>query len=160
MNKEVQFIITSLQETLDGDPWYGRPIAAIFKEVDPTSVFVNPDEKGHAIIELLYHMIAWAGFVQTRLEEENPKKNSAYFETIDWREIDPTIHTWKNGVHELKAIHNKIIALLQSKNDDFLATPVRERKYNMGYLLRGLIQHNIYHLGQIAYVKKLLSDNE
>lgn len=160
MNKELQFIIANLQETLDGDPWYGRSIAAIFKEVDPTSVFVNPDEKGHAIIELLYHMIAWAGFVQSRLEEENPKKNSDYFEAIDWREIDPTIHTWKNGVHELKTIHNKIIALLQSKNDDFLATPVRERKYDMGYLLRGLIQHNIYHLGQIAYVKKLLSDDE
>lgn len=160
MNKEVQSIIASLRETLDGDPWYGRSIDAIFKEVDPTSVFINPEEKGHAIIELLYHMITWAGFVQSRLEDEDPQKNTAAFEAIDWREIDPTVHTWKNGVQELKATHEKIIELLQSKNDDFLASPVRERKYNMGYLLRGLIQHNIYHLGQIAYVKKLLNGNE
>ncbi len=45
MNKEVQYIITTLQESLDGEPWYGRPFISHIDEVDPTTVFVNPDEK-------------------------------------------------------------------------------------------------------------------
>lgn len=157
MNKEVQYIITTLQESLDGEPWYGRSLYAILDEVDPPSVFINPDEKGHALIELLYHMITWAQAVQSILEEDSQKQIS-YYETLDWREIDPTIHTWKNGVNELKATHRSIIKLLQSKNDDFLALPVSQRTYNIGHMLHGLIQHNIYHQGQIAYVKKLLDE--
>lgn len=155
MNKEVQYIITTLQESLDGDPWYGRSLYAILKEVEPASVFINPDEKGHALIEILYHMIAWAEAVQSTLEGDTQKQIS-YYEALDWREIDPTIHTWKNGVNELKAAHRRILELLQSKNDDFLASPVSQRTYTIGYMLHGLIQHNIYHQGQIAYVKKLL----
>lgn len=159
MNKEVQHIITSLQESLTGNPWYGRSLYAILEEVDPTAVFINPDEKGHALIELLYHMITWAQFVQSRLEEA-PRKSVDYFEELDWREIDPTIHTWKNGVNEFKTTNQRIIELLQTKDDSFLATPVSQRTYNVGYMLHGLIQHNIYHLGQIAYVKKLLNGDE
>lgn len=155
MNKEVQHIITTLQESLDGDPWYGRSIYPILDEVDPSTVFINPDEKGHALIELLYHMIAWAQFIQSTLEAD-PAKGIKYYEALDWREIDPTIHTWKNGVNEFKATHKRILELLQTKNDDFLASPVSQRTYNVGYMLHGLIQHNIYHLGQIACVKKLL----
>ena len=159
MNKEVQAIITTLQETLDGDPWYGRSLYAILEEVDPTSVFINPDEKGHALIELLYHMIAWVQAVKSRLEED-PSKELSYYEQFDWREIDPTIHTWKNGVQEFKAANKRIIELLKGKNDDFLSSPVNQRTYTIGYMLEGLIQHNIYHLGQIAYVKKLLNGDE
>lgn len=155
MNKEVQYIITTLQESLDGEPWYGRSMYPILDEVDPSAVFINPNEKEHALIELLYHMIAWAQFIQSTLEGD-AVKGITYYEALDWREIDPTIHTWKNGVKELKASHKRIIELLRSKNDDFLATPVSKRTYNVGYMLHGLIQHNIYHLGQIAYVKKLL----
>jgi hypothetical protein len=36
---------------------------------------------------------------------------------------------------------------------------VDERKYNFRKLLHGLIQHDIYHLGQIAYIKKIASSN-
>lgn len=159
MNKEVQSIITTLRETLDGDPWYGRSLYAILDEVDPSSAFINPGEKGHALIELLYHMIAWAQFAQSRLEED-PKREISYYEALDWREIDPVIHTWKNGIEEFKATNKRIIELLQQKDDAYLASPVSGRKYNVGYMLHGLIQHNIYHLGQIAYVKKLLNDDE
>jgi hypothetical protein len=58
----------------------------------------------------------------------------------------------------LKATHNKIIDLLKHKKDDnFLGDIVPLRKYNFRFLLNGLIQHNIYHLGQVAYLKKMLA---
>jgi hypothetical protein len=79
-------------------------------------------------------------------------------EANDWRNIDPKIHTWKKGIEQLKATHNKIIELLKQKEDDnFLGDIVPLRKYNFRFLLNGLIQHNIYHLGQVAYLKKMLA---
>lgn len=158
MNTAIQKISTALQESLQGDPWYGRSIYGALEEVEPSSVFINPEEKGHALIELLYHMITWATAVKTGLEPQ-PDKDIKYFEKLDWRELDPTIHTWKNGVAEFKAINQRILELLATKDDSILDTPVKHRKYNFGYMLEGYIQHNIYHLGQIFYVKKLLADH-
>ena len=155
MNKEIQYIISTLQDTLDGDPWYGRAMYSILAEVEPACVFINPDEKGHSLIELLYHTVDWVQFVQSRLEEK-PDQSAAYFDEMDWRDIDPAIHTWKNGMKELKTAHQRVIELLQNKDDSLLEGPVKDRTYNMRFLLYGLIQHNIYHLGQMAYVKKLL----
>lgn len=33
MNKEIQSIIRNLENTLDGEPWFGRPVYAILREV-------------------------------------------------------------------------------------------------------------------------------
>lgn len=155
MNNELQSIISSLQNVLSGHPWYGRSVDEILREVDETKVYINPNDNSHSLIDLLYHMITWAEFTQKRIEKDT-LQDLAAFEATDWRAIDPAVHTWKKGVTALKASHQKIIALLQSKDDAFLEETVDYRKYNFRFLLNGLIQHNIYHLGQVAYVSKLL----
>ena len=82
------------------------------------------------------------------------------FEEMDWRLIDPHIHTWSNALEEFKVAHDRILELLKGKDDSFLDESVDYRNYNVRFLLNGLIQHDIYHLAQIAYVKKLLSESE
>ena len=156
MNKETQSIIRNLENTLNGQPWFGRAVFEILKEVDETKVFLNPYETGHSIIELLYHMITWAEYCLKQLQNA-PADELKEVENNDWRGIDPNKHNWQNGLAELKRIHKQIIAILETKNDDFLSETADERKYNNRFMLNGLIQHNIYHLGQVAYVKKLLS---
>ncbi len=49
-----------------------------------------------------------------------------------------------------------LIAGIEKQTDDLLGQIVAERKYNFRKLLHGLIQHDIYHLGQIAYIVKAL----
>ena len=156
MNNETQSIIKNLENTLNGQPWFGRAVFEILKEVDETKVFTKPYETEHSLIELLYHMITWAAFTLKQMEKADKKKIEE-IESRDWINIDPSIHTWRTGLAELKIIHEKIIELLQSKNDDWLKEKVNFRKFNYRFMLNGLIQHNIYHLGQVAYVKKLLS---
>lgn len=156
MNKEVQSIVKNLQNVLDGNPWFGRPVYSILNEIHPVMVYTRPGEKSHSIIELLYHIITWAEFTVRRLQKE--KENDPQgFEGLDWRLIDPHIHTWANALREFKMAHDKIIELLQDKEDQFLSEMVDYREYNFRFLLNGLIQHDIYHLAQIAYAKKLLS---
>jgi uncharacterized damage-inducible protein DinB len=155
MNKEIQTISSSLQNILNGHPWFGRPLYEILEEVDKSKIYINPNNNSHSLIDLLYHMFTWAEFTQKRIEKEGIPDMAA-FEKTDWRKIDPAIHTWQKGLASLKTSHNKIIELLQTKDDSFLEEKVDYRKYNFRYLLNGLIQHNIYHLGQVAYLSKLL----
>jgi uncharacterized damage-inducible protein DinB len=155
MNKELQSIIRNLQNVNGGQPWFGRPVFALLEEVEESIVFKKPSANAHSCIELLYHMITWAEFTLRRIEK-NDKEDLAAFEKIDWREIDPQVHSWKKGLAQFKEIHEKIVQQLQDKDDEFLKEIVDYRQYNYRFLLNGLIQHNIYHAGQVAYVSKML----
>jgi uncharacterized damage-inducible protein DinB len=153
MNSEVQSIISNLQSVLNGEPWYGRSVYALLEEIDPENVYKKPNESSHSQISLLYHMITWSEFTLKSLEKAGPDVIAA-IEKMDWREINSPDHSWENGLAEFKLVHEKVIELLNQKDDAFLSEIVNQRKFNYRFMLNGLIQHNIYHLGQIAYIKK------
>lgn len=156
MNKETQYIIKSFETTLSGQPWFGRAVYEILGEIDESKVHTKPNGTEHSMIELLWHMNTWADFTLASLENKSIEEIKT-IEANDWRQIDPATHTWKKGMEQLKATHSRIVELLNQKKDDsFLSDIVTTRKYNFRFLLNGLIQHNIYHIGQVAYGKKLL----
>lgn len=154
-NKEVQSIIRRIERINSGEPWFGQSVFQILEEVDPKKTAIKPNGTGHSLLELLYHMITWADFTLKRIEKNN-KMDLATFEKMDWRQLNPKQHSWKKALAEFKAIHKKIVSLLNKKDDDFLLEIVDFRKYNYRFLLNGMIEHNIYHLGQIAYLNKML----
>ena len=156
MNKETQSIIRRIENVNSGEPWFGRAVFVILEEVDAKKVSIKPNCTEHSMLELLYHMITWADFTLKRLEKNN-KMDMAAFEKMDWRELNPKLHSWKKALAEFKAINKKIIALLDKKDDDFLLEIVDYRKYNYRFLLNGMIEHSIYHLGQVAYLNKMLA---
>src|SRR6478609_3533966 len=155
MRREIDQIIETMQQVMDGQPWFGRPLFSLLNEVHPADVFKKPNDEGHSLIELVYHMITWTEFTLHRVEGRN-EPDLAAIESQDWRNIDPMQHTWSKGLETLRLYHDEIIRLLHQKDDSFLDQPVEYREYNFRLLLNGLIQHDIYHLGQIAYLTKWL----
>ena len=155
MNKEIKILISRLENTNTGEPWFGRAAYQIFEEADEKKVFIKPGGTEHSMIELLYHMITWADFTLKRIEKDSVQ-DPAVSEKMDWPHIDHRMHTWKKGITEFKSIQKKIIIRLKKKEDSFLQETVDYRKYNFHFLINGMIEHNIYHLGQIAYLHKML----
>lgn len=155
MNKEIQNIIRNIEDTNSGSPWFGRSVYELLEETDPKKVFIRPNNSEHTLADILFHMLTWAEFTLNRLEG-NKKADLTASEKLDWREINPKIHTWKKGIKDFKAVHKTIIAILKTKDDSFLKGKVDYRTYDFSYLLNGFVQHNIYHAGQIAYLNKLL----
>jgi len=155
MRKEIEHITKTLHSILNGEPWYGRSVMKILQEIAPSMVYKKPNENSHSLIELLYHMNTWAEFTLKRLEKVE-EKDLASFEKLDWREIETNEHTWDKAMAQFKVTHDLIIELLETKDDEFLSEEVDYREYNFRFLLYGIIQHDIYHIGQIAYLKKLL----
>jgi len=154
MNKEIQSIIRSLEDTLSGEPWYGRPVYDLLKLVNSSMAYMRPGSNGHSPAELLYHMLTWAQFTLAAVQEK-PEKVMHDFEDLDWRYITLSEHPWEKGLADFKETHQQLIKVLQTKEDPFLEKIVPARKYNYRYLLNGLIQHNIYHGGQLAYCAKI-----
>jgi uncharacterized damage-inducible protein DinB len=156
MNKETQYLIKTFESTLSGQPWFGRSVYKLLGEIDEAKIQIKPNAESHSLIELLWHMSTWAEFTLGGLENRSVEVMKT-IEGNDWRDIDPKVHTWKKGVEQLHSTHNNIIELLKQKTDDsYLSDIVPNREYNFRFLLNGLVQHNIYHIGQIAYIKKLL----
>ena len=155
MNSEINSIVRSFENTLEGEPWFGRSIYEMLDEVTEAmaSQKIKPDS--HSLLDLVYHMLTWADFTLARLRQDK-EKDLSVFEDLDWQEIKPGTHTWKKGIVAFKSTNSQIIKILKSKTDSFLDEKVDYRNYNYRFLVNGMIQHNIYHIGQIAYLKKLL----
>ncbi len=163
MKREIESVIKRLETVNSGEPWFGRSVYSLLEEINGRKVYIKPANRAgmpnnseHSLIEILYHMITWADFTLKRIEKDKINDLAAT-EKLDWRIIDPKIHTWKKGVAEFKTTHKKIIALLKKEDDDFLNQIVDYRKYNFHFLINGMIEHHIYHAGQIAYLNKLFS---
>jgi len=155
MNTEMLQIAEQLKEAYGGSPWFGKNAKTLLNEAEAVDVFETPNGQ-HSILELLYHMITWREFTLSRLRQDG-EKNAAYFESRDWQELDASDKSlWHAGLKKLGAVQNELADVLQQQEDRLLIETVPERNYHFRNLLYGIVQHDIYHLGQIAYITKLL----
>ena len=155
MNKEILHISEQLKDAYEGDPWFGRSAKALLAEVDEKIAFEKVNGQ-HCLVELLWHMITWREFTISRLQPDR-SRSLQYFEQNDWRELDRSERNlWHKGLHRLDETQALLIAAIEKRTDDLLEQTVPQRQYNYRKLLYGIIQHDIYHLGQIAYIVKAL----
>jgi hypothetical protein len=88
-----------------------------------------------------------------------PGKSLHDFEINDWRIIDASERNmWPEGVKRYHEVHDQMTTLIRGQKDELLQQTVPGRKYNFRKLLNGIVQHDIYHLGQIAYIQKILRE--
>ena len=155
MTNELKMYAAQLNENFSGEPWFGRNIQVILKEINEDIASQKPSGQ-HSILELLYHMINWRLFTINRLEKSSATVKS--FEENDWQVLDhQDISLWQKGIDQLNDTQQRLLNLINTMKDEDLQSPVHERDYENRTLINGIIQHDIYHLGQIAYIKKMLS---
>jgi uncharacterized protein YutD len=155
MDKEILQIADQIKEAYDGDPWYGRSIVTLLTEVNEQTAFEKPNGQ-HSIVELLWHMINWREFTIARIKKDDTK-DVHFFEKSDWVAIDHSDKTlWLKGIYRLQQTQNELMEVLQQINDDVLEMTVSGRAYFFRKLLYGILQHDIYHIAQIAYINKLI----
>jgi uncharacterized damage-inducible protein DinB len=154
MQTEIASVIGQLRESYEGDPWFGRNVKTLLAEVNGETAYQKLNGQ-HSILELLYHMVIWREFTISRLAPS--ATDLSYYEKADWQELDHTHkNLWEEGIQKLDDTQAELIRLLQEKDDAMLTGTVPERTYNFRKLLYGIIQHDIYHLGQIAFITKAI----
>jgi uncharacterized damage-inducible protein DinB len=147
-------ILSQLIEIFSGSPWYGPSIQEKLLSIDIEIVNVKPPGLSHSIAGLLAHMIAWRTFVIEKM-----KNNEAF--DINPETNFPDIHItslegWKSLNNEFIKTQDTILDLIQNINSNTFKKIVPGRTYSYSHMLQGIIQHDIYHLGQISLIDKML----
>ena len=149
-----------LRGTYDGLNWYGPPLLKTLDGLTSTEAAKRPIPTAHSIWEIILHLTAWTREVGRRL-----KGGTAYEpEEGDWPPIPRTSdEAWKKTLDDLASAHNEVVRVLDSFPEDRLSEVVgseREKQAGISFyvMVHGLIQHNVYHCGQIALMRRLIAE--
>ena len=155
---EIARIVDQLEREHEGDPWHGSPLRAILEGIDATRAAARPSPGAHSIWELVLHMTGWKNETARRLAGAvacMPVEG-------DWPDVgDPTDERWQAALARLEAAHDGLIAAVKALPETRLYEPTNDtRSAPLGtgvsyyVLLHGIVQHDVYHAGQIALLKK------
>ena len=107
----------------------------------------KPVSGAHNIFELVLHITAW---VHEAVVEG--KKYETLKGEKDW---PPVTETWQ-APRRLGSTTKALVAAIRAMPDEKLNESAGGAEYNFYFLLHGLVQHNLYHAGQIALLKRAL----
>jgi uncharacterized damage-inducible protein DinB len=143
-----------LQRAYSGEAWHGPSLREILTDVTSPIANARPIAGAHSIWELAMHIGAWVSTVRRRLAGQ-PVELSAQ---EDWPAIDGGSETaWQQTLTALDDEHNKLREAISALPEESLRLTVAGERYSVFFMLQGVIQHNLYHAGQIALLKKALS---
>jgi len=152
--KQIEGLIKRLEIVYQGAPWYGNNILSSLQklEADQVKTRVAPGKK--SIAEILRHIVAWRQFLLEHLKGNDTYSIELNSE-IDWPPVADL--SWQELLAELDNSQLEIIAKLKTKEDSWLKEIVKvgQHEFNFRFLVEGVIQHDIYHLGQINLLQTL-----
>ena len=161
MKEITKDIVRSLSEIFEGHPWYGDSVMRKLENVPYIIGYKTCIPESHSVAQIVGHLIAWKSFAVQKLESNNGDSVEIDSEE-DWPEIEvKSSEEWEKLKRKLVAVQGQIYKLLQEKeNDDFLKERVNGKDYDFECLLKGIIQHDIYHIGQIGLIESQLKNKE
>lgn len=160
---EIELIVEELQHAHAGEPWHGSSRAALLAGISAEAAHREPGHGAHGIWQLVLHMHAWTAEVARRLRGGRP----ATPVEGDWpaQPGEPTESAWRAAIDGLDAAHAELLAaiveldasrldvLVGDESDAPNASSVTIRR-----MLHGVAQHDAFHSGQIALLKRIGAD--
>jgi uncharacterized damage-inducible protein DinB len=157
---EVERIVDEMKRAEHGDPWHGAPVHAIVAGVPAHVAAARPLASAHTIWEIVLHMTSWRREVLRRVRTgiaDVPVDG-------DWPPVTETTDgAWAAARAALAAAHDALVravAELPEQRLDEIVGDRRDRAAGTGVshyvLLHGISQHDAYHAGQIALLKKVV----
>jgi uncharacterized damage-inducible protein DinB len=149
---ETYRINSQLKRAQEGQAWHGPSLRELLDGVTAQQAAARPIPNAHSIWELVNHVIAWEQIALRRLNGE------ALAEIPDDMNFPPVKDTgeevWQATLTALAASNRALRDGIKQIDDAKLEATVPEAPYSYYVLLHGVIQHDLYHAGQIALLKK------
>lgn len=150
-NSEAVRIADQLRRAFYGEAWHGPCLTELLAGIDPETAAAKPVADVHSIWELLLHIAVWDSVALTRLSgRKSQPKGLANFP----RPPRPTVAAWRKAIAEARQIHDTLTKTVARLNDQRLLDRVPGKRYDFYHMLHGIVQHELYHGGQIAILKK------
>jgi len=152
---ETTRIADQLRRAFRGDAWHGDSLFEILSGVTAAQAAAHPIKNAHSIWELVLHIAAWDGAVRRRL-------GGAVVALSGEKNFPPVSDTsesaWRKALEHVGRVHDELVAAVAAFPDSRLGekVPGKDPDYDtFYYMLHGVAQHELYHAGQIALLKKM-----
>jgi len=140
-----------LRRAFHGPAWHGPALLQLLKGADARIAAAKPLPDAHSIWELVLHIAAWDGAALRRLGGKRAR-------LTDKQNFPPVPETteaaWREAVAHAKRMHDELVKTVASLPDSRLCETVPGKRYDFYHMLHGVVQHELYHAGQIAVLKK------
>jgi uncharacterized damage-inducible protein DinB len=148
---ETKRIADQLHRAYAGGAWHGPALRELLNGVTAKQAAARPLAGTHSIWQLVLHITAWKKAVRQRVMEKvvelSPRE--------DWPPVGKaSAAAWRRTLKALDRAHRQLEATVARLPESRLKRIVPGRKHTVYFLLHGLVQHDLYHAGQIALLKK------
>lgn len=144
-------IADQLRRAFEGNAWHGPALLELLEDVDAATAAARPLPKVHSIWELVLHIAAWDAAGLRRLGGEKCQpKGEANFPPV----TAATEAAWRKAVAATKRTHETLVRTVAALPESRLRDRVPGKRYDFYHLLHGIAQHELYHAGQVAVLKK------
>ena len=150
---EASRIADQLRRAFSGDAWHGSPLSELLSDVSADQAFARPLPSAHTIWELVLHIDAW---VNAALQAAHGGVMPKLVGTDgDWPPIrDNNPVAWAKAKTHLFEGAEQLGKAVADFSDARLQDTVPGRDYDFYHLFHGIVQHSLYHGGQIALLRK------
>ena len=150
---EVSRLKDQLARTLAGGAWHGPSLNEALSGVSAEQAKARPIPSAHTIWEIVRHVVAWEKVILSGIKGHY----LSIPEEEDWPKItDTTEANWQKSLKELKEVHHALEEAVSKLSAEQLDSAAEGTKDTVGFFVHGIIQHNIYHAGQMALLKKVV----
>ena len=149
-------LLADLRRAYAGEAWHGPALAVLLRDVDAATAAAPPAVGAHSIWEIVLHLTGWVREVARRLEG----RPAQLPEGGDWTAVgDTSASAWEAARKALAEAHGELVGVLANLADSRLDEPLptsspTEERVTAELTLSGVLQHDAYHGGQIALLKK------
>jgi hypothetical protein len=153
MNSECLRIASQLRNAFAGEPWHGSPLRELLAGVTAEQARACPIPGAHSIWELVLHIDVWIEAASGATQGIPMPK--LYRTEKDWQfvtEADAT--AWAQATDHLFQSAGQLAHAIEGFSDERLHQTVPGCTYDFYYLFHGIVQHSLYHGGQIALLGK------
>ncbi len=152
---EATRIADQLRRAFGGEAWHGDSVFEILDGVTAAQAAAHPIKNAHSIWELVLHIAAWDGAVLRRLGGVAVELSDAEnFPQV----TDASETAWRTALARVRRVHEELVAAVATLLESRLYEMVPGKEgahYTFYYMLHGVAQHELYHAGQIALLKKM-----
>jgi uncharacterized damage-inducible protein DinB len=151
--QEIRRILDQYDRVMNGSAWHGDAIWQILNGVSAERAALRPIPNAHSIWEIVGHMAYWEEVAAKRLrglraglEEEGnfPAAPAA------------TEANWQKTLDRFRASNKAFREALQELDAARLSEVSAAGKHSFYGEAHGLIEHSVYHAGQIALLSKAM----
>ena len=151
MGHEVDRILDQLERSFRSESWHGPSVKEALDGVDAATAASRPLQGAHTIWELVLHVTYWKDIVRRRLAGERPETEEALnFPSV----TDASPGAWESARADLESVHKSLREEIARLEDDELNEPAPGGSLSRYVMVHGIVQHDLYHAGQISILRK------